>query len=198
MRKLTERGDTLVEVLLAVTILATSISMSYTIMTRMFAVGMVALERSQTQAILNGQAALLRDAQHRYLTGGDATDWNDIATNRIVLPAQLQEDGCTPMTGSLTPTFTTSGKWFFLDPTKANGVSPFKTVVDGSIVPSPIHIPRTGTYPSYNDGIWIEGVKYSAGGQSYYDFYLKACWDSPYASVRQQMKTVVRIFDAKP
>ncbi|OYW85809.1 hypothetical protein B7Z17_01620, partial [Candidatus Saccharibacteria bacterium 32-49-10] len=105
-----ERGDTLVEVLLSITILAVAITAAYTIMSRMFAVGMVSLERSQTQAILNGQAAMIRDAQRRANTFPQ--DWNAIKAS--ALTGTPNPDGCsgTRSGGINSP----STRWFFLDP----------------------------------------------------------------------------------
>ena len=187
----TERGDTLVEVLLAITLMSVAITATYSIMTRMFATGMVAQERSQTQALMNGQAALIRDAQRR---GDD--DWTaivDHAVDRTSL-SEVSGDGCTATTygGQNSP----STRWFYMDPAGATGVAGFKTFKgdnsSNSLLPS---MPRKASFPRIGDGLWAETVKYTTSGQVYYDIYIKACWDSSYSNIRQQMKTIVRLYE---
>lgn len=192
MRKLTanhQRGDTLVEVLIAMAALATVVSLFYSIMQNSYAQGQIALERTVTQARMNGQAAMLREAQARAVAG-DATTWTAIVARVNVLnapaiyPTPRDETACVPESER-----DATRLRFYLEAPDAGGVQVRAT--EGN--------KRSSSYPIPGDGMWIEGFKIggtqAGGAQPYYAFYLKGCWTSSFGGQDQAMRTIVRLYD---
>ncbi len=183
-----QKGDTIIEVLIAMAILSIVVTTCYSIMNRTYAYALVSFERTTTQAMLSGQAAMLRDAQTRFIDAKGASpasdDWNDIVgtdgfVKAVGSPASAATDtGCVPPESGVDA--------FYFDPS-ADTTEP-KDYTDMMYV-------RQATSPTYGDGMWIEGYKVTSGSGSYYEFYIKSCWDSPYGEVQQAMRTTVRLYE---
>jgi Tfp pilus assembly protein PilV len=62
-----QRGDTLVEALMAIVIISVVIVGAMTMMSRGLAVAQIALEHSQTRLMINSQLEMLRFARDSYL-----------------------------------------------------------------------------------------------------------------------------------
>lgn len=194
-----EQGDTLIEVLVAIAILGAIIAISYTVMSRGFASAQNALDRTNTQAIMNGQAAMLRAAQAAAMRSDDPAvtkAWADIKakvpTNTLEYaaapPANSGQIGAINASGCIS-SFTpgASNRHFFMDPTSAQ------------VSTNTVNTTRVGTVPKAGDGIWIEGHTYTSGSpnQNVYVFYIKACWNPVYgegSDVKSEAKTVVRLY----
>lgn len=199
-----DSGDTLIEVLVAMTALSVVITLSYAVMTRSFAQGQVSLERTATQGMVAGQISMLRDifARHELslaemgtdTSGGWATIAGDYMTNvdlSVPTGAQILESARATTCGS---NVDDTDKLFYLDPEGADdasiGLIPFSDE-NGFI--------RQGTFPKYGDGMWIEGYRItpSSTARPYYDFYVKACWDAAISGDRQVLVTNVRFYEAR-
>lgn len=194
-----QRGDTLIEVLLAITVLATVISVSYAVMSRGFSESQIAYERTATQALMNGQSAMLRDAQERYIASRsnsssplrDKTDWETIISSTYMTTATTGIQESTETTCSTTPT---KAFYFRTDPASIN---------DGFGTPAPYgsssfsNDSKPSTAGATGKGLRIEGLKFeNAGGIPYYNFYIKACWLTPYGGSKQEMRTIVRLYES--
>lgn len=180
-----ERGDTLIEVLVAIAALATVITLFYSIMQSSFSQGQIALERSVTQARMNGQAAMLREAQNRYLTAQAAAarkTWTDILSSvNDGRPLSSDEEACSA---------NTTRKKFFLATNSSTSVA---SDYGGTLK-------ADGSYPVPGSGMWIEGYKVASptgGGRAFYAFYLKSCWTSSFGGQDQAMRTIVRLYEAQ-
>lgn len=178
-----QRGDTIIEVILASTILSLITVSSFAIMQRASASAYDALERSTVRLQLNGQAELLnyfRDVHNKAVADGvtptgQAAVWNTIsgsALNNTTAPAL---NACSPP-GGTTP--------FYLE---RNGTVEYRAVV-GSVS-------TAAGLPSPGNGIWITRVDPgSAPARNYHDFYIMACWSSTVGGT-QNMSSVVRLYD---
>lgn len=200
------RGDTLIEVLVAVTVLSLVVTLSYAVMTRSFSYGQVALERNITQNMVNGQISILRDIYARYSeaarsgNAGSVEDWNAISSR--VTDSNGQLAGGVPLgTGPARTTFLNNANTACR---RNAGAFYFGVDNDGSLrttaqplaeVVAPATPVRTASYPLYGDGMWIEGYKLADNGSVYYDFYVKACWDAAIGSQRQSILTTVRFYE---
>lgn len=197
--KRSEQGDTLIEVLVAVVALSVIVTLAYTIMTRSFAQGQIALERTTTQGMVAAQISMLRDtfARHEQTVrnGFDATStqWYTIVktdgyVKNVATEADLEND-----TRVLDPCAFGAGTQFYFDPTKAAATTTANTFMTGK-TPQ-----REAVSPTYGDGLWIEGYKiYNSSTPSkkpYYDFYVKACWDAAISGERQTVVTNVRFYE---
>lgn len=191
-----ERGDTLIEVLVAVVALSVIVTLAYTIMTRSFAQGQIALERTTTQGMVAAQISMLRDtfARHEQAVRSGAsvssTDWNTIVKS-FASGGFVQEVTAVNANAVDSCTFRTNRRFYF-DPTttvQADKIKP-TVFVDANMM-------RQATLPKYGDGLWIEGYKITptTGAKPYYDFYVKACWDAAISGERQTVVTNVRFYE---
>ncbi len=205
-----ERGDTLIEVLVAVTVLSLVVTLCYTVMTRGFSYGQVALERNVTQNMVNGQISILRDIYARQSeavrsgNSGSVEDWNLVAS-RVV-----DDNGLLAGGSPLRPSGPTGARTVALNNANTacqrnSGAFYFGVNDEGVLQTTPTALPdivppaspvRAATYPNYGDGMWIEGYKLQENsGGVYYDFYVKACWDAAIGSQRQSILTTVRFYE---
>lgn len=194
------RGDTLIEVLVAVTVLSLVVTLCYTVMTRSFSYGQVALERNITQNMLNGQISVLRDIYARAHTGGSAADWTEVSA-RVIDDNGLTAGGnplgsgpqrTTVLNSANTACQRNQGAFYF--GTNAAGTIETAPSVLPTIVPPATPV-RTATYPIYGDGMWIEGYKLVDNNSVYYDFYIKACWEAAIGGQLQSILTTVRFHE---
>lgn len=196
MRK--ERGDTLVEVLLAIAILGAVITVVNTVMARSLGSGYNSMDRTASVALMDGQASMIRLAHERYtrslMQGGpivNPTIWNELRGHamQIIGLDTVKADGCTGAPNR-----------FYLMPTadvSTGAIEIHKTPAET------INTARIGTQPKLGDGIWVE---------AYYEllpdnrgrnmtFYIKSCTDPIYGDgngVKRQNKTVLRFYDPRP
>lgn len=173
----TQRGDTLVEVLMAIVIISLVIVGAMTIMTRGLAAAQVALEHSQVRESINSQVEMLRFARDTYLknkSDPSAAQWTAIvaATNAN---AVTYDSSCS-VTG------TKQGFYMTKNATQ---------VTRNTYTPStPATVATPGT------GLWIESVLSPSGiSPAYIDFVVRACWQGVGSFGQQQTVTAQRLYD---
>ncbi|MGH7196152.1 MAG: type IV pilus modification PilV family protein [Candidatus Saccharimonadales bacterium] len=175
-----QRGDTLVEVLMAIVIMSVVIVGAITMMSRGLAAAQIALEHSQVRLSINGQTELLRYLRDQYVIdnqGGAASVWRDIITTSNEQPSQYG-DVC-----RVTPVKATSA--FYLE--KANNQVQ-KQAFDPSREPA--------TAAVAGEGLWIEAAKSPNGiSPAYTDFVIRACWQASGSGGEQRTVTAVRLYD---
>lgn len=198
-RNQAERGDTLVEVTVAMAVLGLMLAASLAVINRGLMGVSNAVERTSVRASLSSQAELLR-----YV-------FDDPVTNEETYKAIL---GRTKPNNSLGKNgCEIGGGGFYLSVNNKTGASP--------VAPVKIH-PETQSLGSLNTqqlannvygqpeagdnggasrGIWIEGDKHDAQGDmpGYIDFYVRACW-TPHAAQQPgsgRMESNVRVYYKK-
>ena len=176
-------------------VLSVVVTMAYSIMTRSFAQGQIALERTTTQGMIAAQISMLRDTFARHeqavrdgtVSGG--TEWRTIVNESNGYVKSVTSE--TQMSKALV-SCDKSGvtQPFYFDPTGVNA-----TIRQD--FPSARPVLRQGSAPKYGDGMWIEGYKITptVGARPYYDFYIKACWDAAISGERQTVVTNVRFYE---
>lgn len=196
-RRISQAGDTIVEVLFAVTIFSLIAVGSISIMNQGLAVAQRALEITLVRQQIDAQADALRFLNSRYIAdygkNGQATeDWTKVVEENHVTSGQVQGFDDMVVDKKCTLPSNTS---FALD------LSKFSTPASAVLKPTT----DTATYSQirYSDtaaraeGIWVQAVKASAStsdGVGYYDFHIRACWDSPGQDVPQTLGTIVRLY----
>ena len=193
-RNQAERGDTLVEVTVAMAVLGLMLAASLAVINRGLMGVSNAVERTSVRASLSSQAELLR-----YVFDDPVT--NKGTYDKILkrkLSNNLGQKGCEIGDGS----------GFYLSVSK---VSASKT----SVAPVEMHeLNKADTADLTNNvygqpeaagdnkgnsrGIWIEGDKHDAQGDmpGYIDFYVRACW-TPHAAQQPgsgRMESNVRVY----
>lgn len=172
-----QRGDTLIEVLMAIVIVGVIIVGAMTIMTRGLAAAQVALEHSQVRMSINSQIEMLRYARDTYLsnrTDPSAAQWGAVISGSNA-NAITYDSSCN----------VTSGK------------QGFYMSKDGSQVTRNTYTPSTpATVAVPGQGLWLESVLSAAGvSPAYVDFVIRACWQGSGSAGGQQTVTAVRLYD---
>lgn len=180
-----ERGDTLVEVAIAMAIMGLMLAATMMIINRSLLGVMNAVERTASRGEVNSQVEMLRyvfDTQG----GVNKEVANDIIDSTPVGDtSQLagDEHGCS-----------IGGHGFYLElgdsadqPIRRQGYASTTNVAEDVFAA-----------PHPGNGIWIEGVKTEAeeAVPGYIDFYVRACW-SPYASNeigQGRLESIVRVY----
>jgi len=178
----TQRGDTLVEVLIATAILGAGIVGGLTIMNFGYAVANNAVERTQVEATMNSQLAFMRYARDAYVRAGqqptDTASQLWVAIMGRVTTAASSQAVCNgtapqPVNG------------FYINDNLAT-LSSASVVAYSGAAASGLAAPGSG--------MWIEGRQASGGSVKYVDFYVKACWQAIGNNPQQEARTVLRLY----
>ncbi len=192
-KKRAERGDTLVEVTVAMAVLGLMLAASLAVINRGLMGVSNAVERTSVRASLSSQAELLR-----YVFDDPDTnkDTYDKIINKYTQPnGKLGQNGCEIGNGG-----------FYLSvgggtsPVEIHKLNPAKTT---ELTNNVYGQPEAARDKSGNSrGIWIEGDKHDGqkdGMPGYIDFYVRACW-TPHAAQQPgsgRMESNVRVYYKK-
>lgn len=172
-----QRGDTLVEVLMAVVIISVIIVGAITMMTRGLAAAQIALEHSQVRMAINSQIEMLRFARDSYVSDAndpDALQWSSIISGSNA-NAITYDSSCT-VSGSKQGFYMTKNSNQVLR-NDYTASTPEKAATAGS-------------------GLWVEAVTSQTGVKpAYVDFVVRACWQGSGSAGKQQTVTAVRLYD---
>lgn len=200
-----QRGDTIIEVLLAISIFSLLSVGVMTIMNQASNNAQRALEITMVKQHIDSQAEALRAAHQGYLRlrtteQQDTSAWKAI-TDTISAPIDTVE--C--------PTQAELDTSFAMDPIKGARLGAPRSMND-PIAP-PFAQAKTEEVDDDGDpatpaetqvkiyGLWIESEKETApvGGAisppDAYNFRIRACWDGPGTSVPMRLETTVRLYD---
>jgi Tfp pilus assembly protein PilV len=178
-----QRGDTLIEVIMACAMFAMITASIFAIMQRSSAGAYDALERSEVRLQLNQQAELLNYFRDQFVvaaangqstTDGAAGVWNKFAGTTYATTTAPGLNSCTPNARAF---------YFDADGTSYNFGANAVTAASGM--------------PSAGSGLWIQMVNPSslpAPVRKFHDFYILACWPST-ASSTQYMSSIVRLYE---
>lgn len=170
--KETERGDTLIEVLLVTAILSMIVVGANMLMNRAFAGTQEALEQTVVRQAIDGQVEMLTFARDQAITAPGsplATEWNKVVA--------VADGGVSPygscLTGSNAGRFylkmNSGAIQYHTNPTPASGIA------------------DAGT------GVWVEAYRPSSSTR-YIDFHVYGCWEAPTSSPNLTTGTVVRLY----
>ena len=187
-RNQAERGDTLVEVTVAMAVLGLMLAASLAIINRSLMGVSNAVERTSARASLNTEVELLRYIFDDQVTNKKLVD--DIVS-KTQSDQKVEGRGCEIGTNSFTLYYDTGNQ---AAPVAKNELTPDDKVAEH--VGGKPGISQQGPH----NGIWIEGYKRPGGaGNSmpgYIDFYVRACW-TPYAAQQLgsgRMEANVRVY----
>lgn len=195
-RNQAERGDTLVEVTVAMAVLGLMLAASLAVINRGLMGVSNAVERTSVRASLSSQAELLR-----YVFDDPVTNK---ATHKEILKhtkpnASLGQNGCE-----------IGGGGFYLSvgskagtPVEMHTLNPANTTeLANNVYGQPEAAGgKNGNGNEDSLGIWIEGDKHDGQGDmpGYIDFYVRACW-TPHAAQQPgsgRMESNVRVYYKK-
>ena len=189
-----QRGDTIIEVLLAIGVLAVLIVTTYTVMTRSLGMTFNSLDRTNTQAVMNGQVNMLRAAHAKYIdpssSDAEKQPWRDIVLKVRNTQSESAADKTNRNNGCA---FGVSvANTFYFRSSNATLATATNNVRQAT----------TGAIPTPGDGLWIEGylMTRDSGGSivnNVYTFYVKSCTSPIYgdgSDINRQAKTAVRLY----
>lgn len=180
------RGDTIIEVMIAVSVfamLAVGVTM---LMNSSIATGQRSLELTLVRQQIDAQAELLRFARDNQLEA-----WTQVTGEFISDQAGPSTfDACPGTAADL------AGRPFMLNLTTTGDDTVVEVVrlsEPDRFVPASVH-----SEVSFDDrqarGIWVTAVP-SQGSVGSYDMYIRACWDSVGTSHPMHISTIVRLYD---
>lgn len=207
--RLKQRGDTIIEVLFAVTVFAMVAVGSMAIMNQGTAAAQRALEITLVRQQMDSEAQAIRYIHQAYVATyqkngtpatGVAAEWAKMTNKTTGKGADgASEFGVTNATSC---------------PNSIPGEKPFvvnaRTATIWSGVPA-MSAPSGGSLPPYaqiiyNDdssvanayGIWVEAVpSTTTDGPGFVDFHIRACWDSAGSSHPMTLGTIVRLYEPR-
>lgn len=194
-RNQVERGDTLVEVTVAMAVLGLMLAASLAVINRGLMGVSNAVERTSVRASLSSQAELLRYVFDDPVTNKDVYDK---ILSRTQPNNNLGQKGCEIGNNS----------GFYLSVNNKTGTPPVEMheldSADTAHLTNNVYgQPEAGDNNGngVSQGIWIEGDKHDVQGDmpGYIDFYVRACW-TPHAAQQPgsgRMESNVRVYYKK-
>jgi type II secretory pathway pseudopilin PulG len=207
--RLAETGDTIIEVLFAVTVFAMVAVGGLSIMNQGTATAQRSLEITLVREQLSSQAEAIRFIHQAYVSAyqkngaapsGIAAEWKKMTDKAGGKGANSVSDfGAT--NGTLCPDTAPGEKPFILNARRATiaSVEPTMTAPEGSSLPPFSQV-------VYNDdstinsayGLWVEALpSVSADGPGFVDFHIRACWSSSGSPAPVTLGTIVRLYEPR-
>lgn len=193
-KKRAERGDTLVEVTVAMAVLGLMLAASLAVINRGLMGVSNAVERTSVRASLSSQAELLRYVFDDPVTNKEAYK---AILGRTKPNNNLGQNGCK-----------IGGGGFYLSVNNKTGTPPVEihpetqpldSLNTKQLTDNVYGQPEAGDNKGASLGIWIEGDKHDGqkdGMPGYIDFYVRACW-TPHAAQQPgsgRMESNVRVY----
>lgn len=178
-----QRGDTLVEVLMAIVVLAMVIVGAITVMSRGLKASQLAVERTQVRLGINSQLEMLR-----YLRDSYASD------------PQSQAGQTWAGLFSGNPTYANTTQTNYNDTACANVTTGktgfYLTQATGTVNVNQFNINnKPATFARAGQGLWVEMTRSSGISPAYVDIMVRACWSGIGEGADQQSVTVLRLYD---
>lgn len=206
-----DRGDTLIEVLFAITIFSLIAVGGLSIMNQGVSTSQRALEINLVKQEINAQAETLRFMNSSYISAfglgningsNPAVEWSkmkqyiDSSAWTSASPFSNILD-CSQNKNSIS-----SRNYFILDTVNAKFIS--KSVGNFNLANTYSQVDNSLS-PVAANGIWIEAIHPSVdpantnfqSGADYIDFHIRACWDSPGQSAPVTLGTIVRLYEPR-
>jgi len=201
-----ERGDTLIEVLFAVTIFSLIVVGALSLMNQGLAASQRSLEVTQVRQQIDGQAETLRFMHDSYVAvyqpnmdptslTGAARQWYLMMQGAPVTAASKfgegNEEACSD------PPI----KSFVVDPKSATYIATPTTFVKADTI-AMLTYTNTGVLDK-SKGLWVELVRSGTStdpdqaNTGYADFHIRACWDAPGLNAPMNLGTIVRLYEPR-
>lgn len=209
MRLAKERGDTIIEVLFAVTVFAMVAVGSLSIMNQGTAAAQRALEITLVRQQMDGQAQAIRYIHKAYVAAyqkdgvaptGIAAEWAKM-TNKTTGKGATAASEFGTTSGTSCPTSVQGEKPFLVNAHTAtlwNGVPAMNAPPGASLPPyaQVIYNPDSSINSAY--GMWVEAIpSINVDGPGFVDFHIRACWDSAGSSNPMTLGTIVRLYEPR-
>lgn len=201
-----QRGDTLIEVLFAFTILSLVIVGAMTIMNQGTLASQRSLETTLVREQIDSQATTLRFLHDAYVAAYQTNGTYDATTPAgqwRIMADSLTATAATPFdTGQTTcPSAPTDA--FILNGAQAKYIKGTSvTLQPASTFAQVTYDDATGALLN-SQGIWIEGIRSQSTGDAnannarFIDFHIRACWQNPGQGPVMTIGTIVRLYEPR-
>lgn len=210
LAKKMQTGDTLIEVLFAITIFAMVAVGSLAIMNQGTAAAQHSLEITLVRQQIDAQAEAIRYIHQAYVEAfqsngvvpatGTAAEWVKI-TNKTVGKGADGASVFGQTAGAVCPTTVPGQRPFVINARTATlwSSAPIMSVPAGASLPpfsQVIYNNDSSIKQAY--GLWIEAVPSSGGnGPGFVDFHIRACWESSGSEAPMTLGTIVRLYEPR-
>ena len=205
-----QEGDTLIEVLFAMTVFSLIVVTALSLMGQGVAAVQRSLEITTVRQQIDGQAEALRFMHEAYVAGYQSGQTFNLA-DATTSPAEEYYKIIQFVTGKRTQASKFAGS--------ANCAIPANAATDFIINPVTAQLVTTATKPDvfklapvaaqltytggnqleYSQGLWLEGVRSPVNGNTagYIDFHIRACWDVTGSDIPVNLGTIVRLYEPR-
>jgi type II secretory pathway pseudopilin PulG len=200
LNRFSNHGDTLIEVLFAITVFSLVVVGAISIMNQGVNASQRALQITLVRNEIDAQAETLRFLNSSYLSvykpGNAALDYG------INSPAYQWATMSSKLPSSNVSGFGVAGDTCVFQPTGFI----MNTKLAKYIEHPEIKASETFAQVKYNsdddsiissEGIWVEAVKVDSGSTNYIDFHIRACWNTPGQNKPATTGTIVRLYEPK-
>lgn len=208
-RRTQQRGDTLIEVLFAVTVFSLIVVGALSIMNQGTSASRRALETTIARQAIDGQAETLRFLHESYVSEYQTgTTYN--TDDAVVTPGEqyyaiiqnarnFPKSSASPLdTGGTCPATKPAGS-FIVDPAAARAVIDPTVLQAAQVYPELVYNGAGGFVSSR--GLWIEAVRTNATpgvtNAGTIDFHIRACWRALGSTVPVTLGTIVRLYEPR-
>lgn len=195
----TQKGDTLVEVLLAMAVFAVVMMIGLSAMNNGMSRALASLQLTMARNTMDSQAEALRFVNAAYISefrsdGGAVTSaaakvWQDQLTAGAQGTA-TPLDACDRGTSA----FVLSRSDLSYHSEAITNAVTYPRIAYGTDADSNAITNPSARY-SRAEGIWVEKVHLA--NTNYYDFHIRACWSAPGSNVNTTLGTIVRLYDPR-
>lgn len=205
-----QRGDTLIEVLFAVTVFSMIVVGALSLMNQGTSASRRALETTIARQAIDGQAETLRFLHESYVAeyqSGSTYNMGDAATSPGEQYAAIIDNAkafpkltasVLNAEGAACPATAPSGS-FVVDPTVARALIDTSAIERAQVYPELVY-DNAGVL-SGSRGLWIEAIRPTGTtgvtNAGVIDFHIRACWQALGATVPVTMGTIVRLYEPR-
>lgn len=202
-----QRGDTIIEVLFAVTVFAMIAVGSLAIMNQGMLTAQRSLEITLVRQQIYAQSEAIRYIHAAYVAAyqqgggsvsGVAAEWPKMTSLAADGHGATRASAFGDINGQSCPTNTPGQRPFILNARTATvwNQVPNMTAPSGGTLPPFASVNYDGAVIQDASGIWIEAVPNKpADSTAYVDFHIRACWSSPGSTLPMTLGTIVRLYD---
>lgn len=179
-----QRGDTMVEVMVAFAIFAMAAVSAIAIMNRGIAMTQRSLEITLVREQIDSQADLLR-----YARDNNLSIWNDIASSSVspTLAVTTPRTDCPASAADMPP-----GS-FYIYPNQSALERVVLRSSSGNVYQPAETYARVANDARVSHGMWVQPVRVDS---TTYDMYINACWDTVASDTPITLRTIVRLYES--
>jgi prepilin-type N-terminal cleavage/methylation domain-containing protein len=184
-----QKGDTIIEVMVALVVLGLVVVGAVTMMTRGMSMAQMAVEHSETRLEVNQQLELLRYLRSQYVADDTSVMgklWKVGVVEGSNNSAFNYSNGCAATPSKLSTVF-----FLNQDPSNPSNVllNRYNSTTQN------IDFKADNSYATAGKGVWVEIRPSSSISPAYVDVIVRACWASIDGGVDQQTVTAERLYD---